>query len=177
MRVWGQTSEWVSGLFSPKKTDTAPWGSRHSCFHWSDLSPALLELGNGEGAGAGSGYLDITCVQRPNWRLVGGHRGTGGGVWPGWVLLRLIAGCQELEVEGSKEGRGGGPWCLLPSRGPRGISFLTQQRLSNPYPPPLRDQKLWEAGGTSDNECPWSGCPGPSDGKWEDPFSLPLSLW
>ena len=107
----------------------------------------------------------------------GWAQGTGGGVWPGWVLLRLIAGCQELEVEGSKEGRGGGPWCLLPSRGPRGISFLTQQRLSNPYPPPLRDQKLWEAGGTSDNECPWSGCPGPSDGKWEDPFSLPLSLW
>lgn len=44
-------------------------------------------------------------------------------------------------------------------------------------PQPLRDQKLWEADGTSDNECPWLGCPGPSDGKWEDPLSLPLSLW
>lgn len=76
-------------------------------------------------------------------------------------------------MEGSKEGRGGGPWCLLPSQGPLGVSFLTQQRLSNPYPPPPREQKLWEAGGTSDNECPWLGCPGPSDGKWEDPSFCP----
>lgn len=174
MRVWGQTSEWVSGLFSTKKADTVPCGSRHGRFHWSDLSPALLELGNGEGQELALATWISLVYRGPagGWWV-----GTRGGAWPGWVLLRLVAECQELEqVEGSKEGRGGGPWCLLPSQGPLGVSFLTQQRLSKPYPPPPRIRNSGrQVAPLTTNVLGRDVLD--QDGKWEDPFSLPLSLW